>query len=389
MHFNHRSAFFFDMICKDIIYYLESWAPKETAWERDNVGLQVGSENRRLKNILVSLDLTTKVVDEAINRNCNLIITHHPLLFNPLHKIDTENDQTSKMIEQLVKNKITLYSTHTNLDMAKGGVSFQLANKLKLQNLTFLKNSAGNQVKLIVFVPASHINPVADAIHNQGGGIIGEYSHCSFRTTGTGTFRGSISSNPTTGKKGKFEKVEEIKLEVIIDSFRLSKVISAMKYAHPYEEVAYDLYPLKNENVNYGMGVVGELSKPMTANVFIKYISTSLKIKNLRYNNGKKQRIKKVAVCGGSGRDLIPDALKNQADAYVTADIKYHDFQDAEGKLLLIDAGHYETEIFCVDEIQKRLRKLLINNPKIKVFKYRGSTNPVIFFNNQGVRKIV
>ena len=389
MHFNHRSAFFFEMICKDVIYYLESWAPKEISWERDNVGLQVGAASRRLKNILLSLDLTSTVIDEAVNRNCNLIITHHPLLFNPLYKIDTENDKMSKMIEQLVKNNITLYSTHTNLDAAKGGVSFQLANKLKLQNLSFLKNLAGNQVKLVVFVPASHINQVAAAIHKQGGGIIAEYSHCSFRTTGTGTFRGSNPSNPAIGNKGKIENVEEVKLEVLVDSFKLSKVITEMKNAHPYEEVAYDLYPLKNENTNYGMGVVGELSTPMMANDFLKYVATSLKIKNLRYNNGTKQRIKKVAVCGGSGSELIPDALKNQTDAYVTADIKYHSFQDAEGKLLLIDAGHYETEIYCIDEIQKRLRKFLINNPKIKVFKYRGSTNPVIFFNNQGVRKIV
>lgn len=389
MHFNHRSAFFFEMICKDVIYYLESWAPKEIAWERDNVGLQVGAASRRLKNILLSLDLTSNVIDEAVNRDCNFIITHHPLLFNPLYKIDTENDQTSKMVEQLVKNNITLYSTHTNLDSVKNGVSFQLASKLKLQNLSFLKNLAGNQVKLVVFVPASHINQVADAVHNQGGGIIGEYSHCSFRTDGTGTFMGSTSSNPAIGKKGQLKKANEIKLEILIDSFKLSKVIPAMTHAHPYEEVACDLYPLKNENVNYGMGVLGELSTPMMANDFLKQVTTSLKIKNLRYTNGTKQKIKKVAVCGGSGSDLIPDALKNQADAYVTADIKYHSFQDAEGKLLLIDAGHYETEIFCVDEIQKRLRKFLINNPKTKVFKFRGSTNPVIFFNNQGVRKIV
>jgi dinuclear metal center YbgI/SA1388 family protein len=382
MHFNYRGAFFFDMLCKDVTYYLESWAPKEVAWERDNVGLQVGSENRRLKNILLSLDLTTSVVDEAINRNCNLIITHHPALFYPLHKIDTENDRTSKIIERLLKNNITLYSTHTNLDIAKGGVSFQLANKLKLQNLNFLRNLAGNQIKLVVFVPASHINQVADAIHNHGGGIIGEYSHCSFRTAGTGTFMGSVSANPAIGKKGKLEKGEEIKLEILVDSFKLSKVISAMKHAHPYEEVAYDLYPLKNENVNYGMGVVGELLTPITANDFLKHVTTSLKIKNLRYSSGTKQWIKRVAVCGGSGSELIPDALKNQADAYITADVKYHDFQDAEGKLLLVDAGHYETEIFCVDEIQKRLRKFLINNPKTKVFKFRGSTNPVIFFNN-------
>lgn len=382
MHFNNRSAFFFDMICKDVIYYLEGWAPKGIAWERDNVGLQVGSENRRLKNILLSLDLTLEVIDEAINRNCNLIITHHPLLFYPLHKIDTENDQTSKMVEKLVKNNITLYSAHTNLDMAKDGVSFQLANKLKLQNLNFLRNLGNNQVKFVVFVPASHLNTVADAIHSYGGGIIGEYSHCSFRTAGTGTFIGSNSSNPAIGNKGNLEKAEEVKLEVLVDSFKLSNVISAMKNAHPYDEVAYDLYPLINENVNYGMGVVGELSTPMTANDFLKHVSTSLKIKNLRYTNGTKQRIKKVAVCGGSGSELIPDALKNQADAYVTADVKYHGFQDAEGKLLLIDAGHYETEIFCFDEIQKRLRKFLANNPKIKIFKFRGSTNPVIFFNN-------
>ncbi len=370
------------MNCKDVIYFLESWAPKGIAWENDNVGLQVGSYIRRIKNIMVSLDLTSKVIDEAILKNCNLIITHHPPLFYPLNNIDTDHDQTAKMIERLIKNNITVYSTHTNLDNAKDGVSFQLAKKLKLQNLSFLKKLSGNQCKLFVFVPVNYVNKVADSIYKLGGGTIGNYSHCSFQTEGTGTFMGSSSSKPAIGNKNKLEKVNEVKLEILVDSFRLDKVISAMKLAHPYEEVAYDIYPLKNQNVNYGLGAIGHLSHPMKTNDFLKHVATTLKIKNFKYTNSNRKAIRNVAVCGGACAELISDAIQNKADAFITADVKYHNFQDAKGNILLIDAGHYETEIFCVDEIQKRLQTYVANKSKIKVYKYKGSTNPVIFYNN-------
>lgn len=384
MHFEQRSAFFFEMTGKEIIKYLEEWAPKGIAWERDNVGLQVGDPNIKIKNILLSLDLSEVVIEIAKKENCNLIITHHPLLFYPLKNLDVSKNRNSKMIQTLIKNDISLYSAHTNLDFTNYGVSYQLANRLQLKKIRFLKNLSQNQVKLIVFVPETHLNNVAEAIHNVGGGVIGEYSHCSFRTGGTGAFKGSDKSNPSAGKKQVLETVEEIKFEVVIDKWKLDQVISAMKKAHPYEEVAFDIYPLQNENVNYGIGAIGDLDKAMTTNQFLKCVSSKLKIPTFRHTKSHNRKIKTVAVCGGSCSELIDESIKQNADAFITADIKYHAFQDAEDKILLIDAGHYETEVPVLDEIQKRLKKFLLKNKNIKVLKYKGSTNPIVFYNNSG-----
>jgi dinuclear metal center YbgI/SA1388 family protein len=381
MHFEQRSAFFFEMTGKEIIKYLEEWAPKGIAWERDNAGLQVGNPNIKIKNILLSLDLSEEVIETAKKENCNLIITHHPLLFYPLKNLDVSNSRNSKMIQMLIKYDITLYSAHTNLDFTKHGVSYQLANSLQLENIRFLKNLSQNQVKLTVFVPETHLNKVADAIHDAGGGIIGEYSHCSFRAGGTGAFKGSDKSNPSSGKKNVLETVEEIKFEVVVDKWKLDQVISSMKKAHPYEEVAFDIYLLDNENVNYGIGAIGELSESMSKNDFLKFVSSKLKIPSFRHTKTVNNNIKTVAVCGGSCSELIDESIKQNADAFITADIKYHAFHDAEEKILLIDAGHYETEVPVLDEIKKRLKKFLEKNKKIKVLKFKGSTNPVVFYN--------
>ncbi|MHB1686529.1 MAG: Nif3-like dinuclear metal center hexameric protein [Ignavibacteriaceae bacterium] len=381
MHFKHRSAFFFDMTGTEIIKYFENWAPKEIAWQKDNVGLQIGSMERKIKNILLSLELTNRVIDDAIKKNCNFIITHHPFLFHPLRKIDLHKDKNSKLIEKLIKNNITLYSAHTNLDSIKDGVSFELAKKLKLQNIDFLVRLKSNQFKLIIFVPENFVDEVAGAIFKSGGGIIGEYSNCSFRTSGKGTFKGSSKANPSLGKKETDEKVEEVKLEVLVDSWKINRVISAITKVHPYEEAAYDIIPLENYNVNYGMGAIGVLDQPVNAEEFLNFVAQKLKIKNFRYVQGKKNRIQKVAVCGGSGSEYIDDAIKNNADAFITADLKYHTFQDYQDEILLIDAGHYETEIFSLDEVKRKLLGF-IDDSSIKVFKYSGSTNPIIFYNN-------
>ena len=372
------------MTGKEIIKYLEEWAPKGIAWDKDNVGLQVGDPEIKIKNVLLSLDLKEEVIESAIKENCNLIITHHPLLFYPLKNLDFSKNIIARMIEKLIKNNITLYSAHTNLDFTKHGVSYKLAERLSLKNIRFLKNLSDNQIKLAVFVPVSHINKVAEAIYQSGGGIIGEYSHCSFRTSGTGTFKGSIESNPAIGKKGVAEFVEEVKLEVLVDKWKLNQVLDAVKKVHPYEEVAYDIYSLKNENANYGIGAIGELSEAMDTNDFLNFVSSKLKTSTLRYTNSKKKKIKTVAVCGGSCGELVDEAIKQNADAFVTADLKYHTFQDAEGKILLIDAGHYETEVPILDEIKKRLESLLNENRKIKILKFKGSTNPIIFYNKSG-----
>jgi dinuclear metal center YbgI/SA1388 family protein len=384
MHFKQRSAFFFDMTVKEIIKYLEAWAPKAVAWEKDNVGLQVGNPDQEIKNILLSLDPEEEVIENAIKEKCNLIITHHPLLYYPLKNLDLSKNKSAKIVEKLIKNDIALYSAHTNLDFTKYGVSYQLAKRLSLKNIKFLKNLSGNQLKLAVFVPNSHIEKVAQAIHAAGGGVIGEYSDCSFRTAGTGTFKGSDKSNPSIGKKGITETVEEVKLEILVDEWKLNHVIFAMKKTHPYEEVAYDIFPLKNENINYGIGSIGDLNENMQVNDFLNFVSSKLKTTGIRYSKGKFGKISRVAVCGGSCGELLDEAIKQEADAFITADLKYHTFQDAGEKILLVDAGHYETEAPILDEIKNRLESFLKENKRIKVLKYKGSTNPIIFFNKTG-----
>ncbi len=371
------------MTCNEIFKYFEDWAPKEISWQKDNVGLQVGSIKQKVRNILLSLELTDKVVEDAIKKNCNLIITHHPLLFHSLKKIDIHNDKNSRLIEKLIKNDITLYSAHTNLDFTKDGVSFELSKKLNLRKINFLVNLKSNQNKLIIFVPLTHVNQVSKAIFEAGGGIIGEYSNCSYKTSGKGTFKGSLKTNPSIGKKENYEEVEEIRLEILVNSWKLKNVLNALFKVHPYEEIAYDIFPLENPNRNYGAGAIGELEKPLNLKTFLSYISQKLNIRNFRYTEGRKNLISKVAVCGGSGSDLIRDAMNAGADAFITADIKYHTFLDSNREILLIDAGHYETEIQSLKEVKKKLENYINpNNSDIKIFKYGGSTNPIIFYNN-------
>jgi dinuclear metal center YbgI/SA1388 family protein len=368
------------MNCIDIIDRIEDWAPREIAWDRDNAGLQVGSADREVKKILLTLDLTEPSLDEAIKENCNLIITHHPLLFTPIKKIDTQNNQTGKLIEKLIKNDITLYSVHTNLDFAKDGVSFELASVLGLKDIQFLRELKGNQSKIVVFVPADDLNNVSEAIFNNGGGIIGEYSGCSYQSEGRGTFTGSEKSKPAVGEKQKFETVEEVRLEVVIDNWKISKIISGIKKAHPYEEPAYDIYPLSNNNTKFGIGAIGNLSSKYPADYFLEYTAQKMDIKNFRYS-GNKNFIERVAVCGGSGSEYINDAISMGADAFITADLKYHGFQEAGNNILVIDAGHFETEVFALNAVERYLQKSF---KKIDIVKYTDGVNPVKFFNNQG-----
>ncbi|MFA8343699.1 MAG: Nif3-like dinuclear metal center hexameric protein [Rhodothermaceae bacterium] len=368
----------------NVIKYLEQWAPPGAAWEKDNIGVQIGSKNRNISKIFLCLELTEKALKEAIKKNCNFIITHHPFIFAPLKRIDTSNHQ-SQLIETLIKNDITLFSAHTNLDFTKDGVSYTLVEILGLKNIRFLENEKGNQFKLVVFVPEQNMGKVSEAMYAAGAGQIGEYNKCGFHIAGQGTFEGNKNSNPVIGKAENFEKVNEIRLETLVDAWKLDKVISAMLSVHPYEEPTYDIYILDNQNSNYGYGAVGEFDKSLTQTQFLELVCKKLKTGNLRYSKGKNSKIKKVAVCGGSGADMIGTAIANDADAYLTADIKYHSFHDAEGKILLIDAGHYETEVPVLNTVKEKLEKFFKENgEKIEIVKYSGSTNPVKFYNNKG-----
>lgn len=368
------------MNCSEIIKHIEYWTPKEIAWQKDNVGLQVGSLNRSLKNIMLCLDVDEKVITQAIQKKCNLIISHHPLLFYPLKKIDTHSDSKSIIAAKLIKKDISVYSMHTNFDYSKDGVSFQLARSLKLKNIKFLKNLSHNQFKVVVFVPQGALEKVSSAVFNAGAGTIGEYSNCSFSVNGSGTFKGSPKTKPAVGKKNKLERVNEVRLEILVNSWKLGEVVTALKLSHPYEEVAYDVYPLSNINVDFGIGACGKLEKPMNQKDFLNHISKSLKIRNFRFSGRSDKKVNRVAVCGGSGSEYVNDAINLKCQAYVTADIKYHTFQETEKNILLIDAGHYETEIISLKEIENRLTRFLDRMPN-KVFKYNGSTNPVLFYN--------
>lgn len=373
------------MQTKEIATYLEDWAPPKIAWEKDNVGLQTGSLQRDITNILLSLDVTEKVVAEAVRKNCNLIISHHPLLFFPLKKVDVDHDEISRIVASLIKHDITLLSHHTNLDFTGDGVSITMAKLLGLQEIDFLTKLSANQSKIVVFVPKDDLTAVSEAIFNAGGGIIGDYTHCSYRLNGEGTFFGTESTNPQAGEKGRLETVEEVRLEVIADNWKTGKIISAMLKAHSYEEPAYDVYPLNNTNQSYGVGAIGVLPEALTEDECIRLTAKTFQAAGLRYAKGKGEKIRKVAMVGGGGMRSLNDAIRAGADAFISADGDYHSFQQAEGKILLIDAGHYETEAPVLKTVETRLRNFIQEKgAAIEIYRSSEITNPITFYTEQG-----
>ncbi|MDP3862176.1 MAG: Nif3-like dinuclear metal center hexameric protein [Phaeovulum sp.] len=366
------------MNCKLISKHLEEWAPLGAAWNKDNVGLQAGKLEREIKNILLTLDITAEIVDEALTKNCNLIISHHPLLFFPIKKLNLDIDLRSQIIEKLIKHDITLLSYHTNLDFTKDGVSFQLAKRIGLTNIEFLSPSSTKRKKVVVYVPLNSVEVVAEALFKMGGGSIGDYSKCSNQINIKGTFLGSELSNPVIGQKGNFETVDEIRLEVIFDEWNINNAIKTIKEVHPYEEPAFEVYEIDNPNFQYGAGAIGLLKEELDENEFLLKITNDLSLSNLRFTKGSGKKIKKVAVCGGSGSDLLSTAINQKADAFITADVKYHTFQDAEGKICLIDAGHFETEVPVLQEVKNRIDYFLLSHQSnSKVLLSEKRTNPI------------
>jgi dinuclear metal center YbgI/SA1388 family protein len=367
------------MTVRDVQKIIEAWAPQTIAWDKDNIGLQVGSSDAVVRTIFVCLDVTEGTVREAAERRADLIISHHPLLFRPLRSIDLCT-LSGRCVAQLLRSRISLYSAHTNLDFARGGTSFALAEKLGLINADFLLKSYRLSKKIVTFVPPDHVDQVAQAMGNAGAGRIGNYELCSFQTRGTGTFKGNDRSTPIVGTRGRIEHAEEIRLEMIVDQPNLQSVISAMIHAHPYEEAAYDVYPLERPSREYGMGVIGELAKPMRVEQFTRHVMKTLNAKTIRSTCPAAIRIRRVAVCGGSGSELTNEAILQGADAFVTADVKYHSFHDAKDRILLIDAGHYETERPVVDALTKRLREDFkkLRTP-LRVYAARSSSNPIVY----------
>ena len=356
---------------------MEAWAPLDIAWERDNVGLQTGDPDTRVRGILVALDVTESIVTEALRRGANLIVSHHPLLFRPLRSVTSGTSQ-ERCLGALLRNRVALYSAHTNLDFARGGTSFALADALGVTTEGFLRTPFRLQNKIVTFVPPSHAEAVASAMTAAGAGVIGEYESCSFRGEGKGTFRGGARSRPAVGRKGTLEQVKEIRLEMVAPRRAVRGVVRAMTEAHPYEEVAYDVYALENPAGEYGMGAVGTLRRKVPLRTFLATVRRSLKTPALRWSGDPRTPVHRVALCGGSGSDLLGDAVASGAEAFVTADVRYHTYQEAEGRIALIDAGHFETEIPVVAAMVERLRReTLRGGERIPVRAASGSTNPV------------
>ncbi|HOQ38631.1 MAG TPA: Nif3-like dinuclear metal center hexameric protein [Acetivibrio sp.] len=340
----------------DIIRYMEELAPANLAEDYDNVGLLIGNRGSKVNRILVCLDVSSKVVDEAVEKNVDLIVSHHPVIFKGIKRIN-EDDAKGSIIYKLIKNNIGVYSAHTNLDVAHGGVNNYLSSLL---GLTEIRNLVGYKseklFKIVVFVPVESVDSVRDSMSRAGAGWIGNYSDCSFMTKGVGTFMPLEGTNPYIGTRGKLEKVDEYRLETVVSKDNLQRVIEAMIHAHPYEEVAYDVYPLEINGREYGMGNVGVLDKSITLESFINLVKERLNIKNVRLIGSTEKEIKKVAVFCGSFDNRVAWAAKLQADVLVTGDVKYHDAMDmTEMGMCVIDAGHFNTERIIVPRLVQLL----------------------------------
>ncbi|MFY8036326.1 MAG: Nif3-like dinuclear metal center hexameric protein [Cyclobacteriaceae bacterium] len=341
---------------KEVANFLESIAPKAYQESYDNSGLLTGEPTAVVKGVLVSLDCTEAVVDEAIAKNCNLIVAHHPIIFKGLKKLTGQN-YIERTIIKAIKNDIAIYAIHTNLDNVHTGVNKRIAEKIGLTQCRILQPKANTLMKLTTFVPPEAKDQVLSALHNSGAGQIGEYKNCGFEVMGEGTFQPSENANPTIGTQGKKETVREARIEVLFPEHLKSKIVTALQAAHPYEEVAYYLHRLENENQEVGAGMVGLLPEPMELIDFLQGLKVRMNISTIRYTAPIGRKIQRVAVCGGSGSFLLPTAIAAQADVYVSADFKYHEFFDAEGKIVIADIGHFESEQFTKDLLSEVLKE--------------------------------
>lgn len=361
------------MKIKDLTACLEELAPIGLQESYDNSGLLIGSPDTVISKVLITLDITNEVVDEAISDNCGLIIAHHPLIFKGIKRLNG-NNLTERLLVKLIKADIAVYAIHTNLDNVKTGVNGMLADKLGLQHKKVLVPLKGNLQKLVTFCPTSHADEVRDAIFSAGAGQIGNYDSCSYNLDGKGTFRALEGSDPFVGKKDELHFEDEIRIESIAPQFKMPFIIKSMIRAHPYEEVAYDVYPLENENPETGAGMIGELEFDTDPKVFLETVKKVLGSKALKHSPLVNRKIKKVAICGGSGAFLIALAKRAGADVFVTGDVKYHDFFEHHGEMTIVDAGHYETEQFTKELIYSILKEKF---PTFALLISKITTNPV------------
>ncbi|NMM47966.1 Nif3-like dinuclear metal center hexameric protein [Marinigracilibium pacificum] len=345
---------------KDVINYLETWAPASLQEGYDNSKLIVGDNNHEVSKVLITLDCVEEVVEEAISIGANLIIAHHPIVFKGL-KSFTGKDYVERTVIKAIKNDIAIYAIHTNLDNVITGVNAILADKIGIKKLKVLQPKNDNLQKLVVFVPSSHTDKVLTALGEAGAGQIGEYKNCSFTVKGTGRFEPSENANPFIGETGNLEKVEEDRIEAIIPKHKSGQILNVVKNAHPYEEMAYYINDLVNYNQDTGSGMIGVLDEEMEAMDFLLLLKERLNLKTIRHTNLVKNKIKKVGICGGAGSFLLSKAKSAGCDIYITGDFKYHEFFDAEDKIIIADIGHYESEVFTKELIKEKLYKKFTN----------------------------
>ena len=359
-----------------IISYLESIAHPSLQENYDNAGLITGNSNWECSGIICSLDATEKVVEEAIAKKCNLIVAHHPIIFGGLKKINGKN-YVERTIINAIKNDIAIYAIHTNLDNVIDGVNGKIAAVLGLENISVLSPKENILKKLFTFAPADKSEQVRQAIFEAGAGHIGNYSECSFNVPGMGTFKAGIGTDPFVGKVGERHEENEIKIEVIFPAWLENRIVAAMLSAHPYEEVAYDVIPLNNSHPQIGAGIIGELPEALEEKGFLAKVKLGFALPIIRHTAFTGKVIKKIALCGGAGSFLVAKALATGADAYITADLKYHEFFDANGRMLLVDIGHYESEQFTISLLAERLEQKF---PTFAVLKTAVITNPVFYY---------
>ena len=348
------------MKIKEVLEAIETEAPSGLQESYDNAGLVVGNPEERLTGVLLTLDVGENTIQEAVQKNCNLIVSHHPVIFKGIKRID-ENQPEDRILIQAIRNGIALYAAHTNLDNAPRGVNYQLAKQMGLQNIKPLQPLSECIGKLVTFVPQDHEQEVRQALFDAGAGCIGNYDSCSFTSQGEGSFRGNEHTNPYRGKKEVLHREPEVKIEVVYPIYAEQSILTRLYEVHPYEEPATDLYMLRNKHLTAGSGAIGELpaQEPMTA--FLERIKKQWKLNVIRHSPIHKEHVQKVAVCGGAGSFLIPEAQRQNADLFLTADLKYHDFFTPDHRITIADIGHFESEYIAIKILNDIISHKLCN----------------------------
>ena len=364
------------MKINEVITILEELAPLSYSEDFDNTGLIVGEENTEVSGILVTLDTLERVVDEAIDNNCNLIVSFHPIVFSGLKKFNNKN-YVERVIIKSIKNNIAIFAIHTALDNSWNGVNAMICEKLNLKNRKILIPKNDTIQKLFTYVPIASVKKVRDALFKAGAGNIGNYSKCSFNIKGTGSYMGNENSNPLVGEKGEIRFEDEVQIGVTFQKHLQSSVLKALYDSHPYEEVAYEVTTLENTNPQIGMGMIGELNKEVNERDFLSFLKDTMKTDCIRHSKLLKKPIKKIAVLGGSGSFAIETAKQSGANVFVTADLKYHDFFKAENSILLADIGHYESEQYTKELLASFLNKKISN---FAIILSQINTNSITYF---------